>query len=238
MPLQFPSSASIGQIYSSGSSPTYAFNGEAWDVQSAGIASVTSASFALSSTSASFATTASFATSTLSVASASFSVSSSLATSASALIGSQPTYIQAHNASGQSFPNVTTTTITGWTNNIVQNAAEWNPTTGIFTATKAGTYRVSAKLMFAIFTPSALNNEYNIGIVSTAQGTISTSYIFVDSLANVIRPLPEVSAIVTVTPGQTIRINVYNETGNSRVLFQNAQATTITIEELPTRIQR
>jgi hypothetical protein len=80
MPLQFPSSASIGQIYSSGSSPTYVFNGEAWDVQSAGIASVTSASFALSSTSASFAVSSSRAVTSsfaLTAVSASFATTAS-----------------------------------------------------------------------------------------------------------------------------------------------------------------
>jgi hypothetical protein len=69
MPLQFPSNPSTGQTYQSGSLATYVYNGEAWDVQTVGALSVTSASFATSAsravssataTSASFSTTASF----------------------------------------------------------------------------------------------------------------------------------------------------------------------------------
>jgi hypothetical protein len=48
MPLIFPSNPSTGQTYQSGSSATYVYNGEAWDVQAFGVVSVTSASFAQS----------------------------------------------------------------------------------------------------------------------------------------------------------------------------------------------
>jgi hypothetical protein len=54
MPLQFPSSASIGQTYQSGSLATYVYNGEAWDILTATVLPVVSASFA---TTASNATT-------------------------------------------------------------------------------------------------------------------------------------------------------------------------------------
>jgi hypothetical protein len=47
MPLIFPSGSSVGTTYQSGSSPTYVFNGTAWDIQTSnGPLSVVSASFA------------------------------------------------------------------------------------------------------------------------------------------------------------------------------------------------
>ena len=63
MPLVFPSSASIGQTYQSGSSGVFVFNGEAWDSQNANLSVlVPSASFALTSATSSFARTSSLTT--------------------------------------------------------------------------------------------------------------------------------------------------------------------------------
>ena len=57
MPLVFPTSASIGQTYQSGSSGVFVFNGEAWDSQAASVPIIASTAI-----SASFAITASNAT--------------------------------------------------------------------------------------------------------------------------------------------------------------------------------
>jgi hypothetical protein len=74
MPLIFPSNPSTGQTYQSGSSATYVYNGEAWDVQAFGIVSVTSASFASLAASASNATSASFSTTSSQATSASLAI--------------------------------------------------------------------------------------------------------------------------------------------------------------------
>lgn len=185
--------------------------------------------------SASYATTASLV---VNATSASLATSASFATTASALLGTSPTYIQAYNASQMSLPAAATTTVAGWTSSIAQNATEWNPATGVFTATKAGTYLVSAKLLFNQFTPNAIGNELNISIVSSAQGTVATSYIFCETTSNVLRMIPAATAIVTVTPGQTILTNCYQATGAARTLFNNFGGSSITIQELPNKIQK
>jgi hypothetical protein len=53
MPLIFPNNPTLGQTYQSGSSGTFVYNGEAWDSQNSNLP--------ITVTSASFATTASFA---------------------------------------------------------------------------------------------------------------------------------------------------------------------------------
>jgi hypothetical protein len=48
MPLVFPSSASIGQTYQSGSSGVFVFNGEAWDSQAASVPIIASTAISAS----------------------------------------------------------------------------------------------------------------------------------------------------------------------------------------------
>jgi len=59
MPLIFPNNPTLGQLYQSGSSGTFVYNGEAWDSQNTNVALMITASFAAT---ASFVATASFAT--------------------------------------------------------------------------------------------------------------------------------------------------------------------------------
>jgi hypothetical protein len=214
MPLQFPSSASIGQTYQSGSLATYVYNGEAWDVQSFGVVSVTSASFATTSTSASFATTASY------------------------LNGEVPTVIFARNTSAQTIGSnvIPTTVLTNWTNVIRQNGAEWDQATGLFTATKAGTYQISAAMAYAAIT-GTVGQQYNIAIVKNG---IDQSIVinFIQDATSMIRPTGTVTSIVTVVPGEIISINVYHITGANRTMLGSAAANYISIQEIPTRIQR
>ena len=58
MPLIFPNNPTLGQLYQSGSSGTFVYNGEAWDSQNTNVALMITASFAAT---ASFVATSSFA---------------------------------------------------------------------------------------------------------------------------------------------------------------------------------
>ena len=206
MPLIFPSGSSIGTTYQSGSSPIYVYNGVAWDIQAA--------NGPLSVVSASFATTASY------------------------LDGEVPTVIFARNISAQTIGSnvIPTTVLTNWTNVIRQNGAEWNPVTGLFTATKAGTYQISAAMAYAAIT-GTVGQQYNIAIVKNG---IDQSIVlnFIQDATSMIRPTGTVTSIVTVEPGEIISINVYHVTGANRTMFGNAAANYISIQEIPTLIQR
>jgi hypothetical protein len=158
-------------------------------------------------------------------------------TSASFLAGGTETYIRANNVSGQSIPNSTTTTITNWTNVTVQNAAEWNPTTGIFTATKAGTYSVSAHLFYVGSTANAIGNEVNVG-VSVNSNAVAVATNTATTTSAVDRPTGFASVIVNLVPTNTIRIISFQNLGGPRSLSTNFWRTILSISEIPGRITR
>lgn len=160
--------------------------------------------------------------------------------SASFNAGSVPTLVQAYNQSAQSIPHNSTTNITGWTNQTegTQNASEWNATTGVFTATKAGTYFCSLNVWFNS-TVVALNT----GFISswTKNGTaVASGYYFVqDGASSVLRDIGVINAIISVVATDTIRCTAYQNSGGSITLSAfNYWNNTLNISELPGRITR
>jgi hypothetical protein len=161
-----------------------------------------------------------------------------IAPTASYLDGELPTVIFARNNSGQSIGNnvIPTTIMTGWTNTIAQNASEWNRTTGVFTATKFGTYSVSAAATYGP-TIGAIGNQYNIAIVKNGLDQ-SIVLRFVEEATNISRATGVVSAIVSLSPGETMSVNLYHVMGSSRPLVASLSQNFLNIEEIPRIIQR
>jgi hypothetical protein len=149
-----------------------------------------------------------------------------------------PTVIFARNISAQTIGSnvIPTTVLTNWTNVISQNGAEWNQATGLFTATKAGTYQISAAMAYAAIT-GTVGQQYNIAIVKNG---IDQSIVlnFIQDATSMIRPTGTVTSIVTVVPGEIISINVYHVTGANRTMLGNAAANYISIQEIPGKIKR
>jgi hypothetical protein len=154
-----------------------------------------------------------------------------LINSASFLAGSVPTLVQAQNGSAQSIPHNTGTTITNWTNLTAQNAAEWNPTTGIFTATKAGVYVVSAGILFAQCTAN-LNTEFSIAIGD------AFAYHIAQTTSAIQRPTGFVTSLLVLNIGDTFRVTTYHGQGGPVALNSEAWSNTINIRELPHTLTR
>jgi hypothetical protein len=171
--------------------------------------------------------------------SASFATSASIATTASYLNGTLPTLVQAQNTSGQSIGNNVTpsTTITGWTNLFTQNAAEWNATTGVFTATKAGTYLVSANLTYADKAAALVNQVVNVSVFkgSTLQSLSTTA---ANTTSSTLKGTGTAISIVNLDIGDTITIRTYHNLGSTSTLITTSGLNSVTIQEIPTRIQR
>ena len=170
--------------------------------------------------------------------SASFAATANLAVTASYLDGELPTVIFARNSSGQSIPTNTipTTIMTGWTNTIAQNASEWNQTTGVFTATKSGTYSVSAAATYGPIV-GTVGQQYNIAIVKNG---VDQSIVlrFVEEATSISRATGVVSSIVSLSPGDTMTVNLYHVLGSSRALVASLAQNFLNIQEIPTIIQR
>jgi hypothetical protein len=156
---------------------------------------------------------------------------------ASALIGSQPTLVHAQNTSAQEIATGATEIIDNWTNVLAQNATEWNATTGVFTATKAGTYLVSANLTYAARSAAQSGNGANIQILknSTILARVVTPAL---NTASIIRGLGTATVIVNVAVGDTITIRTSHDLGATATLSTSTGHNSIAIQEIPSRIQR
>lgn len=119
------------------------------------------------------------------------------------------------NSSGQSIPSGTNTTVTTWTKVYDRVNANFNASTGVFTAPVTGYYLVSAHLTFASAAGVAgtvVNVSVNVNgtIVATGQTAVNNTGTSTMSA--------QVSAIVLATSGQTIVIQAGQTSGSARAL--------------------
>jgi hypothetical protein len=160
--------------------------------------------------------------------------------SASFLDGSVPTFVRARNTSGQSIANGTPSPIiTNWTNIETQNAAEWNAATGVFTATKAGTYFVSVNLWFNS-TTAPLNTQFSCSCRKNG-ALVSAAYYYSESgTVGYPRNVGFATAIISLVVGETMDFRAFQNSGVSISLVSTGQAwvNTMNICELPGRITR
>jgi hypothetical protein len=148
--------------------------------------------------------------------------------------GATPTLVHAFNFINQSFPNLQTTTITGWTNNITTNAEQWDASTGVFTSAGPGTYIVACSVQFAASTFGGANSELSIftTISGGLGGGVSRFFNEVSGYAGFPPTLQFTSLVRFTAAGQTMRLQVYNGIGSAVVNHNNG--TSITIQQVAT----
>jgi len=146
------------------------------------------------------------------------------------------TFVQAYKDTTQTIATSVNVVITGFTNTFINNAAEWNATTGVFTATKASWYSVSANITYSAATDT-VNTEYGIGVAKNGN-VISNNRIFVENGQTVatFKQVGTMSTIVQLAIGDTISSVAYQGSGSNRSIHTNG--TYISIQELPSRIVR
>jgi len=150
--------------------------------------------------------------------------------------GVQATYIAAGVGNGQVFPTLASTVVTGWNNSVAINAAEWNASTGVFTATKAGIYLVTANLTFGN-NQDTVNTEYGVSIGKNGYGEANARlFVPLNQTNSSFKQTNTVSWILSIVPGDTIQIIVFQASGADRQLHTNGNF--LTIQELPSRIIR
>jgi hypothetical protein len=135
------------------------------------------------------------------------------------------------NSSAQSISSATATTITGWTKVSDRLNANFNASTGVFTAPATGIYQVGGQVTYAS-TNATVGALYEARLV--ANGTLlvqgETPQEVASSLpTTVVIPMTDVS----LTSGQTIVIQAYQNTGSAVALNSTAQLTTLSINRLP-----
>jgi hypothetical protein len=161
--------------------------------------------------------------------------SASYSVTASYLGGTLPTLVHAQNTSGLTVADNSTVTVTGWTNLLAQNAAEWNATSGVFTATKAGTYSVSTTVTYAAAAAATFGSQVYTSI--RRSGVIqSAASIYSETGNSILRGSPSTTAIVSLGVGDTITIQTYQNLGSTVALSTGAGLTTVSIQEIASRI--
>ncbi len=150
-----------------------------------------------------------------------------------------PTLIFAQNGSGQAINWSTSTIVTNWTNISTQNAAEWNNAAGTFTATKVGTYLVSAGITYSSKAANAFGEQVNVQIHKNGVA-LAIGANYAETGNSIFRGTVNATAYVPVAVGDVITIRTFVNLGAGGFTQLNSQANfnTLTIQEIPSRILR
>jgi hypothetical protein len=164
----------------------------------------------------------------------------SLALTASVISNTQATtLIFAQNGSAQAIPWSTSTIVTNWTNISTQNAAEWNNAAGTFTATKVGTYLVSAGITYSSKAANAFGEQVNVQIHKNGVA-LAVGANYAETGNSIFRGTVNATAYVPVVAGDVITIRTFVNLGVGGFTQLNPQANlnTLTIQEISSRILR
>lgn len=134
------------------------------------------------------------------------------------------------NTAGQTVANNTLTTVTTWTKTFDRLSANFNASTGTFTAPATGYYHIDGQITFATAV-GVVNSQYSVSIVangvSVAVPTVYQQSTSTDALA-----VP-FSCDVSLSAGQTLLIQAYQNTGASRTLTTGTGSNYVSINRIP-----
>jgi hypothetical protein len=174
----------------------------------------------------------------------SLDITASFATSASVLVGSvlvgsTAEYLVANKSSQQTFTTqVGTVAITNFTSTTVDtlSVSTWDATAGTFTAGRNAVYRVGAS--FIVDQVSDGTGDFYALSITKNGTTIAEQIQTVYSNSNIFKPNLIIPALVQCNVGDIISFRWYQTVVANRVNTPNALQNYITIEELPTKIQK
>lgn len=131
------------------------------------------------------------------------------------------------NTSAQSIPNTTNATVTGWTSSFDQNA-NFNASTGVFTASSAGFYFVSASLqMNGTF---AAGTNLSVKIAKNGATTFASTNSIGVSTAN---PQALVSGLFQMAAGDTLTVVTSQTSGGALPLTASGPSNFLSIAQIP-----
>ena len=118
-----------------------------------------------------------------------------------------------------------------WSTTLVNTVSSaWNPSTGEFTAPRAGLYEVSASLLYGVF--SADEREFNVQIRKNNAGYALSGNFTGNSSGNNYKPTSTAHAVVALASGDKITVWTYQNSGASRSLHTNTTWNWVNIIEL------
>lgn len=136
-----------------------------------------------------------------------------------------------NNSSGQSIPSGVSTTITGWTKVDDRIGAQFNASTGVYTAPATGYYNISAGLLFNN-AASTVGNQYLIAVIAKGVN-VCTGEEYSQNTSSSIPHAASVSCVVSLSAGQTALIQANQNTGSALTLSSSGAATYVSVSRIP-----
>ncbi len=136
------------------------------------------------------------------------------------------------NTSAQSIANNAATTVTGWTKSFDRLNANFNASTGIFTAPATGYYHVDAGLLYASATASLTNESFQVQVVGNG-ATLCTGQGRSQQTASSVGYSATTSCLVSLTAGQTIAVQAFQNSGSTVALATAAGGSYVSIHRIP-----
>ncbi|HEX8894483.1 MAG TPA: hypothetical protein VF783_14225 [Terriglobales bacterium] len=136
------------------------------------------------------------------------------------------------NTSAQSLTSGTAATITGWTKTYDRVNANFNASTGVFTAPATGYYQVSGMLTFASAL-QAVNTAYQMSVVVNGATTVAQASFRTQAAATFAPTVVLPTVVVSLTAGQTITVQGFQNSGSAQTLNNGAALNVLSINRLP-----
>ena len=114
-------------------------------------------------------------------------------------------------------------------NELVDNCAAYNSSTGIFTATKAGYYLINGSITASL----SLGDNENFVIRSLVNGSLSKNVVFEGEATTTKKHTMEFTDQVYLNVGQTLNIAGFQNSGSNVFLSSTASENRLSITELP-----
>lgn len=130
----------------------------------------------------------------------------------------------------QSIPSGTATTVTTWTKVFDRLNANFNASTGVFTAPATGMYLVSAGLNYTANT-GAIGTLGGVFIVANGVTLIQGTYL--RQTATTSTMIANASVLVSLSAGQTVVIQAIQNTGGAVALTNSASGNYLSINRVP-----
>lgn len=134
------------------------------------------------------------------------------------------------NSGSQSFTSGTAATVTSWTKVSDKVNANFNAATGVFTAPATGFYQVSAQLFWAS-AANVVGTAAEVSIVANGV-TVATGGV-VEATTATVTTISSVSAVVSLTSGQTIVVQGFQNSGAARTLGAAGALSFLSIARIP-----
>jgi hypothetical protein len=135
------------------------------------------------------------------------------------------------NTSGQSIPNNSSTTITGWTEVFDRLGVNFNASTGVFTAPTTGYYNISSGISFTQSTPSTTNEVFSLNVIANSQN-LCNGADYIQATSDVSHTA-SASCNVFLTASQTAFVQAYQNSGSSVTLSTGSGSNYISINRIP-----